>query len=75
MNGGWSSLASMVEKSDIIEHYGDARMPMQLRMLGEQIYGRGPGGHNGAEMLEIMKSTENGELTSIMLGSNLFCHL
>jgi len=37
MHGGWSSLAPMVEKSDILEHYGDSHIPMQLRMLGEQM--------------------------------------
>lgn len=36
---GWSSLSSAVEKSDIVEHYGDPVMPMQLRMLAEWIYG------------------------------------
>lgn len=29
------------EKSDITEHYGNPTMPMQLRMLREEIYGRG----------------------------------
>ncbi|KAI9933652.1 hypothetical protein ASPWEDRAFT_43464 [Aspergillus wentii DTO 134E9] len=35
--GGWSSLDSAVEKSDVIEEYGDRFMPMQLRMFGEQV--------------------------------------
>lgn len=34
MSDGWSSLASLIEKSDIIEHYGNPVMPMQLRTLG-----------------------------------------
>lgn len=68
MCGGWSSLTSMVEKSDIVEHYGDLNMPMQLRMLGEQIYGRGLGGHDGIEIIQLMKSTEYGEM---MLDSGL----
>ncbi|PYH94745.1 hypothetical protein BO71DRAFT_398686 [Aspergillus ellipticus CBS 707.79] len=55
---GWSSLGVAAEKNDIIEHYGDASMPMQLRMLGEQIYGVGPYGQPGAEMLEAMVGSE-----------------
>jgi splicing suppressor protein 51 len=32
----------------VIEYYGDSSMPMQLTMLGEQVYGHGPGGQSGA---------------------------
>ncbi|KAK4103156.1 putative MYND domain protein [Parathielavia hyrcaniae] len=39
----FQDLRCAVEKSDIIEHYGDPRFPMQLRMLAEAVYGRGPG--------------------------------
>ncbi|KAG0273507.1 hypothetical protein BGZ95_010683, partial [Linnemannia exigua] len=35
----WANLAFAVEKSDLIDHYGDSLMPMQLRMLSEQITG------------------------------------
>ena len=35
----WSSLESPVEKSDATEHYGNPMMPMQLRMVAEQIEG------------------------------------
>ncbi|KAF9318002.1 hypothetical protein BG003_011962 [Podila horticola] len=55
---GWSSLRSAVEKSDIIEHYKDSLMPMQLRMMGEQVYGRGPGGQSGESMLRIQMQSE-----------------
>jgi hypothetical protein len=41
MNGGWSFLANLIEKSDVIEYYGISSMPMQLRMFVEQVYGRG----------------------------------
>jgi splicing suppressor protein 51 len=58
--GKWSDLACTIEKSDIIEHYGSPMMPMQLRMFGEQIYGRGPGGQSGASMLKLQKMAENG---------------
>ena len=37
----WSCIAYAVEKSDIQEYYKDSMMPMQLRMLAEQVYGRG----------------------------------
>ncbi|KAF9302608.1 hypothetical protein BGZ74_005094 [Mortierella antarctica] len=55
---GWSSLRSAVEKGDIIEHYKDSLMPMQLRMMGEQVYGRGPGGQSGESMLRMQMHSE-----------------
>ena len=36
----WSSLNAAVEKQDIIEEYGDPTMPMKLRLLADEIYGR-----------------------------------
>ena len=72
MRGGWSSLASAVEKRDILDHYGDSSMPMQMRMFGEQIYGTGPGGQPGAGMLQMMKQRETGEMHGTTLDfSNL----
>lgn len=59
-NTGWSSLATPVEKSDIVEHYGDPVMPMQMRMFGEQVYGRGPGGQSGAGMMKMQMVMEGG---------------
>jgi mitochondrial splicing suppressor protein 51 len=38
---GWNDINCAVEKSDIMEHYGDNTMPMKLRVLGEKIYGKG----------------------------------
>ena len=58
---GWSSLSAAVEKSDIIEHYGDPTMPMQLRMLGEQVYGSGPAGQPGTSMMRMQMMLESGE--------------
>lgn len=58
---GWSSLNCAIEKHDNMEHYGDSKMPMQMRMFGEQIYGRGPGGQNGEGMMRMMMQTETGE--------------
>jgi splicing suppressor protein 51 len=37
----WSDIICAVEKSDIQEHYGDNTMPMKLRVLREEIYGKG----------------------------------
>ncbi|KAI0203174.1 putative MYND domain protein [Astrocystis sublimbata] len=56
----WCDLGCAVEKSDIIEHYGDARFPMQLRMLGQVVIGRGPGGDDGTHMRSVMVMMENG---------------
>ncbi|KAG0306027.1 hypothetical protein BGZ98_003090 [Dissophora globulifera] len=37
-------------------------MPMQLRLLGEQIYGTGIGGQNGAPIIEMQMQAEGGDL-------------
>ncbi|KAK4639883.1 hypothetical protein QC761_700960 [Podospora bellae-mahoneyi] len=47
-SGGWSSLRSAVEKSDIIDHDGDRFLPMQMRMFCESVYGHAPGVASGA---------------------------
>ncbi|KAG0016260.1 hypothetical protein BGZ80_009333 [Entomortierella chlamydospora] len=60
MTDDWASLASAVEKADLIKHYDDALMPMQLRMFGEQVYGTGPGGMSGMPMLQTQMAMENG---------------
>lgn len=39
-----------MEKSDVVEYYGDPTMPMQLRKLAERIYGRGAGGYSSSSM-------------------------
>ncbi|KAK8025262.1 hypothetical protein PG990_003085 [Apiospora arundinis] len=56
----WQDLRCAVEKSDIIEHYGDPRFPMQLRMLAEAVYRRGPGGMDVTEMRKMMAGMEQG---------------
>lgn len=58
--GGWSDLRCAVEKSDIVEHYGDPRFPMQLRMLAEIIIGRGFAGNDGSSMRQVMIMMEGG---------------
>lgn len=61
MNTGWSALDCAVEKADVMEHYGNPTMPMQLRMLGEQVYGSGPGGQSGAMVRQIQMMGETGD--------------
>ncbi|KAJ6445638.1 Zinc finger, MYND-type [Purpureocillium lavendulum] len=58
--GEWHDLRCAVEKHDIIDRYGDARFPMQLRMFAEAVNGRGPGGSNGAAMRRMMVAMEQG---------------
>ncbi|KAI0485771.1 putative MYND domain protein [Xylaria cf. heliscus] len=56
----WQDLRCAVEKGDVIEHYGDQRFPMQLRMLGEAVIGRGFSGHDGTQARKMMAMMENG---------------
>ncbi|KJK60933.1 MYND finger [Aspergillus parasiticus SU-1] len=63
----WSSLDCCAKKSDFIEHYGDSTFPMQMRMFGEQIYGRGPGGQPGFQMMQMMMQAEKGEIQTSLL--------
>jgi mitochondrial splicing suppressor protein 51 len=64
MRDGWSSLATALEKRNVIDHYGNPNMPMQLRMFGEQVYGRGPGGQSGAMIRTFQMQAERGEMVS-----------
>lgn len=77
LRNGPFSLAGAQEKSDIQETWGDNRMPMKLRMLGEKVYGStpGPGGQGGgSSMLAMMMAMEGGSgMHSTMLDmSQLF---
>ncbi|KAF9931058.1 hypothetical protein FBU30_010887 [Linnemannia zychae] len=54
----WSSLARKVDKAAIINHYTNPEMPLQLRLLAEQIYLRGPGGESGKQMLAYKEGAE-----------------
>ncbi|KAL1969635.1 hypothetical protein VTN77DRAFT_8188 [Rasamsonia byssochlamydoides] len=63
-DGGWSDLSRAIEKSNVIEHYGNPTMPMQLRMFGEQVYGRGPGEHDGTQMRKTLMMVENGDMVA-----------
>ncbi|KAK4938362.1 hypothetical protein LTR10_021161 [Elasticomyces elasticus] len=59
---GWSDLNCAIEKSDVMEHYGDGDMPMQLRLFVESILGSGPGGQSGATMLHFKAMAETGSI-------------
>jgi splicing suppressor protein 51 len=60
-SGDWSNLHHAVTKQDVIDHYGDRDMTMQMRMLYEKITGRGPMGHKGESMLQMQMAAERGE--------------
>jgi splicing suppressor protein 51 len=73
-NGPWSSLAKKVTKSELIQHYGNSLMPMQLRLFGEQVYGRGPGGQSGEMIIMMqMQAEKPGVLeSSVVDASSMF---
>ncbi|KAH0595191.1 hypothetical protein MHUMG1_06940 [Metarhizium humberi] len=54
-------LQCAVEKSDIIEKYGDSQFPMQLRMLSEAVIGRVPGGSDGKALRKMFAGMEGME--------------
>ncbi|POR38376.1 Uncharacterized protein TPAR_01418 [Tolypocladium paradoxum] len=62
----WCDLRCAVEKSDIVDHYGDRFFPMQLRMFAEAVIGRGPGGMPGASMRQMMMAMEGGLVEAAM---------
>ncbi|EFQ95321.1 hypothetical protein PTT_06719 [Pyrenophora teres f. teres 0-1] len=51
-SGEWKDVRKKVTKAQMIQHYGDDKAPMQLRMLAEAVYGVGPMNQNGAGMQE-----------------------
>ncbi|KAM5347036.1 hypothetical protein ACJ41O_010041 [Fusarium nematophilum] len=69
--GEWSDLRCAVEKQDIIDHYGDSRFPMQLRMFNEAVYGRAPGGSDGTAMRKMMAAMEGGGAGGPFAGMNM----
>lgn len=70
--GSWSDLRVTVEKHDIIEEYGNALAPMQLRMFGEQVIGSGPGGFDGESMMQMQMMTERGEMHGSVMDMSRF---
>lgn len=62
-NENWSSLKRKASKEEIIKHYGDEEMPMQMRMFAEKIYGTPPApGANSSSMIRMLSMREEGEL-------------
>jgi mitochondrial splicing suppressor protein 51 len=59
-SGAWSDLRKKVTKQEVIEQYGDDRMPMQLRMLAEIVYGTGTMGQDGSNTRKLMIQMESG---------------
>ena len=55
----FSNLSKKTNKAEIMAYYQNPKMPMELRMLGEVIYQRGPGGQDGTGMRRMMMEAEN----------------
>jgi splicing suppressor protein 51 len=53
-------LKRKLTKQQAIEHYGDDKMPMQLRMLAEAVYGLGTMGQDGSGVRRMMAEMESG---------------
>ncbi|RYN63542.1 hypothetical protein AA0119_g12843 [Alternaria tenuissima] len=60
-SGEWNDVRKKVTKAQMIQHYGDDKAPMQLRMLAEAVYGVGPMGQNGAGMRRLLREMESGD--------------
>ncbi|KAF1952091.1 hypothetical protein CC80DRAFT_528067 [Byssothecium circinans] len=59
-SGAWSDLRKKVTKQEISQHYGNDRMPMQMRMLAEAVYGCGTMGQDGSGIRKLMMQAESG---------------
>lgn len=55
---GWYTLERRVSKREVNEHYNSSHMAVQLRLLGEVVYQRGPGGQDGTDVLRRMVRQE-----------------
>lgn len=70
-SGAWTDLRKTTTKQDIIQHYGNEMMPMQLRMLAEAIYGFGIMGQDGSGIRKMLMQQENGSSSHHMSLLNL----
>lgn len=61
-SGVWSDLRKTVMKHEVVQHYGNEKMPMQLRMLAEVVYGTSTMGRNGSDARKLMVQMESGGL-------------
>lgn len=59
-SGAWSDLRQGVSKEEMIQHYGDQKMPMQLRMFAEAVYGVGSMGQDGTFVRKQLMQMEQG---------------
>ncbi|KAF9907095.1 hypothetical protein EC991_011313 [Linnemannia zychae] len=65
-------LSHKADKEMIINRYGDMQMPMQMRLFGEQVYGRGIGGQAGAPIIQMQMQMEGGSLTGSIINANKY---
>jgi splicing suppressor protein 51 len=63
-SGAWSDLKKKVTKHEMIQHYGDPKLPMQVRMLAEMIIGIGTMGQDGSDVRKMMMQVESGGLSN-----------
>jgi splicing suppressor protein 51 len=61
-SGAWSDIRKKVTKQGVIQHYGYDKMPLQLRLLAEVVYGVGTMGQNGTNVRKMMRQMESGGL-------------
>ncbi|KAI0151166.1 hypothetical protein BJ166DRAFT_595514 [Pestalotiopsis sp. NC0098] len=54
----WYNLRVKPSKSQFNDYYGDGQFAMQLRLIREQITGRGPGGQPGASIIRLQMVME-----------------
>lgn len=59
-SGAWQDLRRGLSKQELIDHYGDEKMPMQVRMLADAVYGAGSRGADGTMLRKHMASMESG---------------
>lgn len=59
-SGAWNDLRKKVGKQEVIDHYGDQKAPMQLRMFAEAVYGVGSMGQDGTSMRKMLAQMEQG---------------
>ncbi|KAK6204043.1 hypothetical protein LQW54_008504 [Pestalotiopsis sp. IQ-011] len=64
---GWYDLGKKPSKAQFNDHYGDGQFAMQLRMIREQITGKGPGGQPGATIIRMQMMMEGGGMHSSVL--------
>ncbi|KAG0376912.1 hypothetical protein BGX24_007023 [Mortierella sp. AD032] len=60
------------DKETIINRYGNMQMPMQMRLFGEQVYGRGVGGQAGAPIIQMQMQVESGSMVGSTINANKY---